>query len=185
MQCGWKRTSLADAPRRYGIGTMTILTVVFALLFGVLNMYDVPPAPFAFISVLVAEVAACQVLLFKGKNPRAASIVGGSVILYFMAVVASLTTVFGPRDFTRETTFSLDGMLWLLLIGAFLGYLVGTLIAVVFWLCRKSGGAMPETPNAANGGSPHTEISDWLDGFGRPGSSRDNIVDNQSDGPST
>ena len=129
-------------PRRFGIGTMILLTVVFALLFGVLNRHDVLPAPFAYILILVAEVAACQVLLFKGNDPRAASIVGGSVITYLMSVVVCLTTDFGPRDFTREMTFSFLGISLLLFIGAFLGYLVGSLITAIFWLYKKIAGIL-------------------------------------------
>ncbi len=133
-------------PRRFGIATIMILTAVFAVLFGVLRMLDATPAVFVGITIFVAGVAACQALLFGGKNPRAASIIGGAVIFYLIMVVVCLTNEFGPRDFTKQITFSFQGGMMLFMIGGLLGYLAGGLLAAVFLVRKEPVNSPPETP---------------------------------------
>ncbi|MCE5267176.1 MAG: hypothetical protein LLG00_04765 [Planctomycetaceae bacterium] len=135
-------------PRRFGIGTMMILVAVFAMLFSLLKTLGVPPVPFGCISIFVAGVAACQVLLFGGNNPRAASVVGGSIIFYAMMAVCACLETFGPHDFTRETVFSLGGALNILGFGGLLGYLVGGLLAAIF-LVRKEPKDDPPTKDTS------------------------------------
>ena len=74
-------------PRRYSIGTLMILTVFFALIFGILKMCGVSPIVFIAVTVFIVGVAACQALLYGGKNPRKASFVGGAVM--FVSAVLS------------------------------------------------------------------------------------------------
>ena len=73
-------------PRRFGIATLMILTAAFAVLFSMMKMLDTDPAVFVCISIFVAGIAACQVLMFKGKNPRKASFVGGYIVGGVIAV---------------------------------------------------------------------------------------------------
>ncbi len=126
-------------PRRFDIGTTAILATVFVVLFSVLIILNVPLGPSVGITIFVAGVTACQAILFKGKDPRAASMVGGSIIFYLLMVVVSLTNDFGPRDFTKETTFSISGFFLLLVIGGLLGYVGGGLVAAVFLIRKKPG----------------------------------------------
>jgi hypothetical protein len=143
-------------PRRFGIATILILMAVFAVLFGVLRMLDVPPAVFIGISVFVGGVAACQAILFKGKDPRAASMIAGAVIFYVIMLIVCLTNDFGPRDFTRDMTLSFRGTLITLVIGGFLGYLVGGLMAAVF-LVRKEPEDVPPKAAATTDSEPQME----------------------------
>ena len=77
-------------PRRFSIGTAMILTAVFALLFGLLKTLDVPPVVFFVVSAFVAAIAVCQAVLFKGKNPRKASIVVGFVMGVLVVTVSGV-----------------------------------------------------------------------------------------------
>jgi hypothetical protein len=112
--------------------TVAILAGLLVSCLGVLRMLEVPLAGIVGTLTFVLGVAACQALLFGGENPRAASIIGGGAILYLIMVVVSLTNDFGPRDFTRETTFSFSGFFVTSMVGGVLGYVVGGLIAFCF-----------------------------------------------------
>lgn len=136
-------------PRRFDIGTMMILATVFAVLFGILIMLNVPTSSFVYIAIFIAGVAISQMLLFKGKDPRAASIIAGSVIFYLLMVFVCLTT--DSREFPRELISSFSGILPLLVIGGFLGYIVGGLFAGGFMIRKKLGKTTPETPVTADG----------------------------------
>jgi hypothetical protein len=133
-------------PRRFGIGTAMILTAMFAAVCSVLKLLDATPAVYVGVSVFVIGVVASQALLFKGKDPRHASIISGAIIFYAIWVVVSLTAHFGPRDYTRETTFSLSGALILLAIGGLLGYVVGWLFAAVFLVHKERDDWPSESP---------------------------------------
>ena len=76
MQQPRKRKEQVGVPRRFGIGTLMILVTAFAVLFSLLKVLHAPPTVFAGISIFVAVVAACQVLLFKGKKPTQGVICG-------------------------------------------------------------------------------------------------------------
>jgi hypothetical protein len=146
----------AGVPRRFGIATIMILTAVFGLLCGALRMLDVTSAGFVGISIFVAGIAVCQALLFKGKNPRAASMIGGAVIFYLIMVVVCFTNDFGPHDFTKEMTFSFGGTLLTLAIGGFVGYLVGALIAAVFLVRKEPIDIPPQPPTTSDHDLPRT-----------------------------
>ncbi len=148
------RRPQVGVPCRFDIGTMMILATVFAVLFGILIMLNVPTSSFVYIAIFIAGVAISQMLLFKGKDPRAASIIAGSVIFYLVMVYVCLTN--DSREFPREITFSFSGILPLLVIGGFLGYLVGGLFAGGFMIRRKMCKTTPETPLTADGDLPQT-----------------------------
>jgi hypothetical protein len=147
-------------PRRFSIGTMMIFTAMFAVLFSVLKTLDVSPVVFVFISVFFAGVAACQAILFKGKNPRTASIVGGSVLFYLMMVVIYFSS-FTSRTFPKNEFISLSRTFLLLLAGAWAGYIAGILIAAVF-LVRKEPDDAPPPPNEAEIASRDHEPHEFM-----------------------
>ena len=91
MQQPRKRKGQVGVPRRFSIGTLMILVTAFAVLFSLLKVLHAPPTVFAGISIFFAWIAACQVLLFKGKNPRLASIVGGLVFGWGLSILAFLS----------------------------------------------------------------------------------------------
>jgi peptide-methionine (R)-S-oxide reductase len=123
-------------PRRFGIGTMMILVAVFAMLFAVMKTLNTPPIVFGAISVFFAGVGLCQVLLFKGKNPRRASIVGGMIIYSLFAVIAAIVTGVGARSVGLALSLVLEAGMFGVVLGGPFGYLAGCVLAAVF-LVRK------------------------------------------------
>ena len=122
-------------PRRFSIGTMMILVTAFAVLFAVLKTFSAPPAAFIVITIFVGGIAACQSLLFKGKKPRLASVIGGSVMYGVGMIVATIASSHHEGiDYEMELVYY--GALWTLAIGGPLGYIVGCFVASIF-LVRK------------------------------------------------
>jgi hypothetical protein len=136
-------------PRRFGIGTMMILTAAFALLFGVLKTFGADPAVFAAISIFIAGVAACQAVLFKGKNPRLASFVGGILVLSLIAVVGV------PVDCHQEglgllqtVVFTVLAVILSALLGGPLGYAAGCVAAAIFLVRKEPDDAEESTKHS-------------------------------------
>ena len=139
-------------PRRFSIGTMMILTTAFAVLFGVLKTFGVPPIAFAAISIFIGGVGACQSLLFKGKRPRLASFVGGIIMFGLLAVVGLLVACFVDRPLlSLFYIMILMGVTTVLtaVIGGPLGYIVGCLVAAIFLVRKEPDDAEP-TPEKSD-----------------------------------
>jgi len=130
-------------PRRFSIGTIMILTTLFALLFGVLEMLRVPPMGFAAVSVFVAGVAACQALLYGGKNPRKASYVGGAAMYGLAVVVTALVTGYRQHSAVPAIGMMICGSVGALVVGGPLGYVAGCLVAGVFLVRKEPDDAEP------------------------------------------
>ena len=133
-------------PRRFSIGTMMILVTAFALLLGVLKSLGAPPPVFAIVSIFVVGIAASQSLLFKGKRPRLASIVGGMIIiclfnLFDLAVrLIFHSQFFGPA---AAVSFLVKTLMLSVVIGGVLGYLVGWFVASIFLVRKEPDDAEP------------------------------------------
>jgi len=128
-------------PRRFGIGTMMILTAMYAVLFSLLTTLGAPHVVFAAIAIYVTGVGLCQVLLYKGKNPRKASIVGGVIMCFVVTFVVMAVESWDSTRWSR----SLNALLVLALVdgalcvtfGGPLGYAVGCLIAAIFLVKKE------------------------------------------------
>jgi hypothetical protein len=81
-------------PRRFGLGTIFIVTAVFALAFAILDAaltsYEFPAEGIPGIVSVVAVIGAGQAFLFQGRRPRLASIVSGMVLVPVLAVMLTL-----------------------------------------------------------------------------------------------
>jgi hypothetical protein len=127
-----------SVPRRFGVGTMMILVTAFAVLLGILKSVGVPPAIFGTVAAFIAGVGACQVLLFKGKDPRRASFYGGIITF---AVIGPTSVVVAYLVDPQFFGGSLMGPLFVAgvdaaVFGGPLGYAAGCLVAAIF-LVRK------------------------------------------------
>jgi hypothetical protein len=145
MQQPRKRKGQVGVPRRFSIGTLMILVTAFAVLFSLLKVLHAPPVAFAVISIFVAVVAACQVLLFKGKNPRKASFVAGAVMYGGALIVAILVTHWNDQN---HFWFIANLVLGAILgpgAGGMLGYAVGCLVAAIFLIRKEPDDELPET----------------------------------------
>jgi hypothetical protein len=133
-------------PRQFGIGTMLVLTTLFALLFGILKTYNAHLIEFVVVSSFVAGILACQALLFRGKNPRLASIVGG-VIMY--ALICAVLLWFYSRSAGHSFFFlaQYEAIFWSvvssLFVGGPLGYVVGCFVAAIFLVRKEPENAAP------------------------------------------
>ncbi|MHB1036952.1 MAG: hypothetical protein ACYC35_20030 [Pirellulales bacterium] len=136
-------------PRRFGIATMMIFTAIFAVLFAVLKALNFSPAGFAGVSIFIGGVAACQSLLFRGKAPRAASIVGGSILLCVIVTVARFAD-----GLSFDSAEVVDLYLGFLLLGGLLGYGVGVFIAAIFLIRKEPANQPPKTSDPPQNSSP-------------------------------
>lgn len=115
-------------PRRFGIGTILVVTTAFGLLLSLLQALGAPPGVVWFVIAFVSLVGLGQMLLFGAKQPRMASIVVGAICLPLMTFA---TFVFAsPRGADSEeavcVTFAAA------IFGGGFGYLAGGVVAGVF-----------------------------------------------------
>jgi hypothetical protein len=139
-------------PRRFSIGTLMILTVFFALLFGILKMCSVPPVVFIAITLFIAGVAVCQAVLYGGKNPRKASFVGGIAMYGLLTLVAALVEGYRHGDMLRAIELSPCSTIGVVIAGGSLGYIAGCLIAGVFLLRKEPDDTEPAAEEPAEHG---------------------------------
>ena len=115
-------------PRRFGIGTILVITTAFGLLLSLLQNAGAPPGVVWFVIVFVSLIGLGQMLLFGGSHPRKASIVTGEIC--FPLMIAAAVALFKPsRTLPGE-------MAWVvftsLVFGGGFGYLAGGVVAGVF-----------------------------------------------------
>ncbi len=142
-------TPAVGVPRRFGVGILMLMTTMFAALFSVMRLLGAPAEVFITVAVLFAGVGLGQMLLYRGKYPRAASIwVGGCL---FPVEVIGLMIHF--RSFAPGLVLLLVASPFL---GPILGYLAGGLTAGVFLLLEnyaKRSKPRPESEEAADSGA--------------------------------
>jgi hypothetical protein len=124
----------AGVPRQFGIGILLVITTMFAVLFAIMQMLKLPPLAFAGIAVFFGAVGLGQMLLFKGKRPRRASVIVGACFLpclVFGSIVFEMLSLGGVGP---DLSIALFCPVFWIPVGALLGYLAGGLIAGVFLL---------------------------------------------------
>ena len=114
-------------PRRFGLGTIFVVTSLFCVLFALLRALGTPPAVMIFLGLLILFIGTMQLLL--GKVPRLASVIGGGIFL---------SIVFAFEIIIEQAPMRIIVLPFWFLFGAFLGYLVGTLVAGVFLVIDKA-----------------------------------------------
>lgn len=147
----WLGTSTYGAPRVFDLFTLLAVTLAFALLFAFMRFIEpvfpdtIPEISLALASFLTLTAIA-QMVLWGGKKPRLASLVAGPINWILVAVILAVQA---PRLYTR-LHFSL-GVLCSAVLGIFVGYLMGGLVAGVFLLAdqfrRRFASNTEETSN--------------------------------------
>ncbi len=127
------RTSLYSAPRRFDVATIMVVTLAYAVLFGLLRLLRMSLGAVAVIAGFVTCVGLAQALLFGGKRPRLASIVISQVYIIGVYCYAAVLWDASPL-------WLMDPMVWLVwtviaVTAAVVGYLTGAVIGSVFLLC--------------------------------------------------
>lgn len=115
-------------PRRFGIGTILVVTTAFGLLLSLLQALGAPPGVVWFVIVFVSLVGLGQMLLFGAKQPRKASIFVGMIGLPLMTAVTLV--FFSPRGIHVDEEFCMTFAA--AIFGAGFGYLAGGVVAGVF-----------------------------------------------------
>jgi hypothetical protein len=132
------RTHEAGVPRRFGVGTLLLITTLYALLFALLRAFHASPVTFFLIALFFTAIGLGQMLLFHGQRPRRASILVGAFFPAALAIPVWLARIALGTPYARfSMSRLLDGLFWETLAGAICGYLAGMLIAAVFLLFDK------------------------------------------------
>ena len=137
-------------PRRFGLGTIFVVTTAAALLFAGLNALSAPPLLLGWVFALVAVIAIAQPFLFHGNHPRRTSIVVGSVY----TVVTGWTWAIYDSPARYPYSIHVEGMivgcLVILIFSPLVGYLAGAAVAGIFWCMTKFEAWRNPTPVAAD-----------------------------------
>lgn len=134
-------------PRQFGVGTLLVITAMYALLFGLLRAFSCPTFGFVLVASFVTAVGLGQMLLFKGKEPRDASLLVGACffgvmygvvfpLLSFLPSAGALNSPGIPIKFSGWPvgiiSRSIEGAVW--------GLVVGWIISRVFWIIDRLKG---------------------------------------------
>jgi hypothetical protein len=127
----------AGVPHRFGVGTLLLISTMYAVLFAVWRFIEGPPEILVWVALFFFAVGLGQMLLFKGQRPRRASVIVGACAVpgMFLGYIVYEQFVTG-----RLSAFPVDNLCWLywcIPVGGFLGYLAGGLIAAHFLLIDK------------------------------------------------
>jgi putative acetyltransferase len=123
-------------PRRFGMGILLVIAAFYAVLFGVLRGMGADPIVFVVIALFVTGVGTAQALLFKGKNPRLASILSGALlgVLGVFGVGGWFAWQEGGGDGPMVFVAMLFMTPYMAVFGAICGYLAGVATAGAFCL---------------------------------------------------
>jgi len=115
-------------PRRFGMAAILGIITALAVLFGGFHAYEAHPVLYLFFGV--QSILICLAQMFYGKTPRAASAVTGGILMPVFLILTA--AVLSPRRIgDEELVCSVIGCVP---VGAFFGYVTGTLAAGVFLL---------------------------------------------------
>jgi hypothetical protein len=145
----WLSFKTYAVPQRFGIGTLLIVIVAFAIFSALLRVSTMEPYQ-AFVLLAFACVIAALQFVFH-LAPRRASMIGGGCFLLILAYAEWLTSA-PSRRIAQPAEIAFLAALWVV-IGAILGYLTGSLIGMIFMLMavadrllgrRDEDGSSPE-----------------------------------------
>lgn len=156
---GWRRSkrllrersaakrNVSSVPRRFGLGTLFVIVLAFALMSAIARWLELGPLAAIFVLAFVVSIGAFQALL--DQVPRQASMAAGA--LYFPPVFMVLVTINKPAyvSSTPLADLAFHAACWSL-GGAVVGYGTGTLVAGVFlirsWCARSCRGDNTSLP---------------------------------------
>ena len=119
----------AGVPRQFGVGTLLIITTMYAVLFAVLRVCGASPTDYAVVGLFFFAVGLGQMFLFKGQQPRRASMIAG---VGFVVIGIILLRLLGGL-----ITIDMESLWAGAFYGMTCGYLAGALIAGVFLVIDK------------------------------------------------
>lgn len=133
----------AHVPRRFGIGTMMVITACFAVFFSILKVAGAPWQVYLFIPLFVVGAGLGQVLLFRGRRPRTASVLAGiilgGVLSFVGAVIEGINSESNnglPVSYFIEH-WAISMLCPGLFLCSILGYLSGLVASALFLFCER------------------------------------------------
>ena len=114
---------------RFGIGSLLIITALYAVLFGILRAFEASPLDFVLISMFLAVVGLGQAFLFEGQRPRGASMIVGAG--FFVGLFMIHWVLFGIESARHSRYCPFDPVAGAF-GGAIFGYIAGQLITGIF-----------------------------------------------------
>jgi RimJ/RimL family protein N-acetyltransferase len=121
---------------------MLLATLLYAVLFALMNAFNAPPIVSGAVAVWVTVVGIAQAVLFGGRKPRVASAATGAVLAAVVTLFGSITFIWIERPPPAEMLaigiycVFLGGLMALL--GAGFGYLAGCLMAAIFMVSEQT-----------------------------------------------
>lgn len=122
-------------PRRFGIGTLFIVTAAYGVLLTGLRAMDWHRGVIAAFVGFISLVGLGQMLLFRARRPRRASIVTGAVCVPLLQLLIFSMLDGRNRGHPLHWLGGGELLVWLfssILFGAAAGYLAGGVVAGVF-----------------------------------------------------
>jgi hypothetical protein len=119
----------AAVPRKFGIGTLLVVSAAYAVLFGVLRGLNTPGLGIAGIALFLTAVGIGQ-MVFGQRAARIGSIVTGTLALPVVSIAMGFIAqpTFEPRMF--PAIFA--SFMCMMIPGALCGYVGGVMVAGVF-----------------------------------------------------
>ena len=114
-------TKLYSVPRKLDLASLFVFTTCYGLLFAVMNLVQAGALFFAIVAGFFTCVGVSQAVLFKGKAPRLASCLTGSAYYFGILLVSGMPLI---------------GTVFVLFVGAAVGYVSGACIGGSFFGCR-------------------------------------------------
>ena len=143
-----------SVPRRFSIATIMIMMVLYGGILGayraIVGNANVSHMEIGAIVFFVCWIAACQPILYRGRKPREASVVGGAVFGGVTATILTYSNMRWPAMAPLEMLLNAVAIPLAVAplgmpIGAILGYLAGVGLAGVFLLMAAAERHWPAT----------------------------------------
>ena len=143
------RQKIYSVPRRYDLATLFAVSLAYALLFGLMKLFDADPTAFVIVAGFVTFAGLAQALLFEGKAPRAASAIAGAT---YWIVGLIIVGVLNGIDPLLNWVSLIYGTSCGVFAGSITGYFSGGFIGAVFMFAdmtrrsarRFAGGSLIE-----------------------------------------
>ena len=108
---------LYSVPRKLDLASLFVFTTGYGLLFALMNLVHASVLFFSIVAGFFTCVGVSQAALFQGKSPRLASCLTGAAYYFGILLVSGMPLI---------------GTVFVLLVGAAVGYVSGACIGGVF-----------------------------------------------------
>ncbi len=123
--------------RRFSMRATMLLMALAAVCLAILRSVGTPAETSGIVLLVMIAAAAAQVFMFRGKDPRRASMAGGAVAMSVLLTAAQIVEEGRRLNFGRGLRDVILGLVFGSIVGAIVGYMTGALVAGVFLLIDK------------------------------------------------